>query len=108
MDKDAIAGIVSELEQVLSDHPHQVSFLQEFRAALAKDDIATTTRLYSSLEMWGGSGSVADVYLPSREADQRLKSLLIELNDQFEDAGLAFPRATGWAEVFRDWRDAGL
>ena len=108
MNKDAITSIVSQLEKVLADHPYQLSFLRALRAAVANDEMAAATNLYSSLELWGGSGSVADVYLPSREADQRLKSLLIELNDEFEDAGVVFPRATGWAAIFRDWRDAAL
>ena len=77
----------------------------------------------STLDWWGGAGSIADVHLsrkpwdlgrPAEELDRErrdnsaLRKALIEVHARMEKAGVHYDRAASWAAVFQDWKDEGL
>ena len=108
MDKSAVAQLVSELVQLLRPrNPVQADVVRDLGASVANDDMAAAATLFSSLEMWGGSGSVADVCLATPEANERMNELLVQLVEQFEASGVSYPRANGWASVFKEWQAQG-
>ena len=71
----------------------------------------------SSLNVWGGMGSLADQCLASsrtaseaeRKRDQRLVwRALAAVAEQMREAGRSNERADSWASVFRSWLRQGV
>lgn len=76
----------------------------------------------STLDWWGGAGSIADVHLsrepwdpgrPAEELDRErsdrsaLRKALIEVHAGMEKAGVLHDRAASWAAAFQKWKDEG-
>jgi hypothetical protein len=109
MNNAAVVQIASELKQLLlPQHPAQAEFVGSLGQSVAERDIPTATRMFSSFEMWGGSGSVAEINLPTPAANEKLNELLVQLVKHFGDAGIAYSRATVWASIFKEWQEKGI
>ena len=105
----AVAQIASDLrELLLPDCPAHAAFVGRLGQSVAERDFPTAVRLFSSLDMWGGSGSIADISLPTPAANEKMNELLMQLVKHFGDAGIAYPRATTWVSVFEEWQAQGI
>ena len=105
-----IRKLCSELEVLLAPQfPGQAKVAAKLGEAVAQGGALAGKDAFASLDMWGGSGSVADVYFEDEpSANSKLTGLLVELGDAFEHIGVTSPRARGWTETFRYWQDSGI
>src|SRR5438093_6858183 len=69
-----------------------------------------------SNELWGGAGSLSDLYLPeiasnqarAREDDRRLRHALLELAIALQAEGITDERIQRRAATFQQWADEGF
>jgi hypothetical protein len=108
---------LTELEHLLRRHGHyaQADVVDELLRLHAADQRAAFEDAVTGL-MWGGSGSVADVYLsyesprPKEEAQAEVKrfhSLMAALATALEIAGLGSPRTRQLGALFQSWSAPG-
>jgi hypothetical protein len=79
--------------------------VRKLEATVLKGNVAEVRADYCSVEMWGGSGSVADLSLDEPKAQKRSCELLSRLNAEFRDAGIECARADQWTNTFDQWLD---
>jgi hypothetical protein len=103
-----VARISAALADLLHDHPCQAGVMQALATAASQADVKAMETLYASGEIWGGSGSVFDVNLPNPEAKKAHCSLLAELVQSFEDAGIRFSPAKARASICANWLNSGV
>jgi len=101
--------VLQRLEDLLGpDHPYQVQIIRTLFNAVECGDHAEIQRLFCSVEMWGGAGSVADVYFEVPQKDGLMSSLLVELVREFERRGITYERAAWTASVNENWLEQGI
>ncbi|MEW6597305.1 MAG: hypothetical protein AB1429_07400 [Pseudomonadota bacterium] len=103
-----MARIAAALADLLHDHPWQAGVMQALARAASQSDVKALETLYASGDIWGGSGSVFDVNLQNPEAKKAHCSLLVELVQSFEDAGIRFAPAKARASICAEWLSSGV
>jgi len=103
-----VARIATALANLLSDHPWQANVMRALAEAAESSDAEELYRLYASGDIWGGAGSVFDVSLPTPDANKAHCSLMAELVQSFEEAGIRFAPAEARASVCRQWLITGV
>jgi hypothetical protein len=94
----------SELIALLTpNHLWHADVVRRLQQTVQRDDLAEAELQFSSVDMWGGSGSVTDVSFADGAKDQRICELMIELVDAFAKAGIANKRASEMAAIYRSW-----
>jgi hypothetical protein len=107
--KESATPITTELSGLIGvESVHHAEIVKTLQAAILSGDAANVARQYCSPDMWGGSGSVADLILDRPGAQKRCLVLLSKLNSKFRDAGIECPRATQWTSVFDQWLEQGV
>jgi len=109
---DDVASITAELAEVLeqmpvADVPRSFVDLALFLGEVVDQHPDRITATYCSVDWWGGAGSMADLSLPDKDANQSRHRLLADLVDTFESAGYSCPRARQWRDTFRHWLKSG-
>lgn len=113
---DETAEALSEIRLLLDRfdfqlHSSYISKVLELRA----NDSRQFREAVLANEIWGGEGSVCDVYLPSSRPDdesahddqRRLRRALIRLADALSREGISDDRVVERSTVFRKWDDEG-
>jgi hypothetical protein len=61
-------------------------------------------------DLWGGSGSLADMVCMEQGRDGRraVEAALIDLGEVQLREGLVNERTAAWVEAFREWRGSGI
>jgi hypothetical protein len=97
--------VLKELEEALRDSS-EASCLEFVRLLLrCEPQSLDFWQLASSLEVWGGSGSMADqagVEISDLEARRQFYRLMAEFADCV-NAHSSNPRARSWGDIFRQW-----
>src|SRR5690606_14992341 len=107
--KESATPITTELSGLIGvESVHHAELVKTLQAAILSGDAANVARQYCSPDMWGGSGSVADLILDRPGAQKRCLVLLSKLNSKVRDAGIGCPRATQWTGVFDQWLEQGV
>ena len=116
-----MVDIICELEvmeQLLRKYndPLRADIVVRLRDVFRQDESAFWPAI-NNLGWWGGSGSMADLYLfrsdlPSQEVDEdnrRYRRALIAIGEAMLEAGYENNRARWWVGIFRIWeREGGL
>jgi hypothetical protein len=106
--QNELAALAATLAGALSvASPGHASIVQDL-ADKIKTDPGAAARQYRSVDIWGGSGSVADIWCPDEALMRLINDSLIALEEGFARAGVDCPRARQWTDTFRDWRDTGV
>jgi hypothetical protein len=107
--KDTVPSIATELIGLVEGQSmHHAEILRRLQTAVLTGDVADVRAEFCSLDMWGGSGSVADLSLRDPRARRRSCHLLSRLNAEFRDAGFECARANQWTDVFDQWLERGV
>jgi hypothetical protein len=103
-----IQSITDEMALLFArDEPKRAEIARYLYAAAAEQP-AQISRVYCSSDWWGGSGSMADFVPYDPLVRRRYLQLLVALVHTFEKASISCPRAQSWAEIFKQWLDAGV
>jgi hypothetical protein len=107
--KDSIPPITAELAGLIEGQSMvHAEIVQRLEATVIAADVGEIRAGFCSMDMWGGSGSVADLSLDDPIAQKRACELLSRLNAQFRDAGIKCARADQWTDTFDQWLDQGV
>jgi hypothetical protein len=100
---------LAEIEQLLRKYGHiwHANYVAEHAAQLLRQG-PVAYRDFATLEWWGGSGSVADMYLGNEQDDRRLRNALISVHDCMKASGVMVDRAAQVTDVFREWEVARI
>jgi hypothetical protein len=107
--KDSVPPITAELAGLIEGQSmFHAEIVRRLEAAALAGDVAEVRAQFCSLEMWGGSGSVADLSLDEPSAQRRSCRLLSRLNAEFRNAGFECARADQWTDTFDQWLEQGV
>jgi hypothetical protein len=99
---------LERLQQVLAAN-HEPAWADMVGSVLAGPEDELRAFLESN-DLWGGSGSLADMAGVEREraARRRIEWALIELGEAQLRTGVANQRTSMWVEAFRKWQSSGI
>ena len=107
--KESVSPIIAELRGLVgAESKHHAEIVGNLEVAILARAIPDVRTQFCSLDMWGGSGSVADLLLRKPGAQKRSCELLSRLNSEFRNAGIECPRANQWTTVFDEWLEQGV
>jgi hypothetical protein len=107
--KESVPPITAELAGLIeANSAYHADIVRKLEATVLTGNSSDISKQFCSLDMWGGSGSVADLLLGKPEADKRSCELLSRLNLEFRNAGIACPRADQWTDTFDWWLAEGV
>jgi len=99
---------LTELRDILTRQGYhgQASVISRL-VELQEADPTEFRTLLQSVEMWGGSGAVWEVY-PLGEGSRRFTQLIVQLAQEMQLSGLGTSRSQDIADTFRYWLAARL
>jgi len=107
--KNSVPPITAELIGLIAaQSPFHADIVRRLESTVLTGDVAEVRAKFCSPEMWGGSGSVADLSLDEPNAQRRSCELLSRLNGEFRAAGFECARADRWTDTFDQWLDQGV
>ena len=107
--KESVPQVAAELASLIeASSLYHANIVRQLEAAVLTGDSSDIRKQFCSLDMWGGSGSVADLSLTPPDAQRRSCELLSRLNSAFRNAGIGCPRADQWTDTFDQWLDQGV
>jgi len=114
--RDETAEALGEIRELLDRydfrlHSSYVSKLLELRST----DSPQFREAVLANEIWGGEGSVCDIYLPASRVDdtsshddqRRMHRAIVRLADALSKEGISDDRVVELSTVFRKWDDEG-
>jgi len=101
----SIHNYVTEMERLLRSHgkADKADLLKKIADTPNHTDFSA---LVSSLDVWGGEGSVVDVTLEEPNDERRYSELIVDLAEALDQLGIGNSRSRWVGQVVEDWLNA--
>lgn len=101
--KGKLIQILTRSVEILRDNAYsaQADAMRKPLQYLHLDDTKNFIKQLNTIDIWGGSGAVWEVWFESKEVEREFMKCIVDLVDELNSNGIKIPRERGIAKFFK-------